>query len=850
MCVLTKNNLVFQSKNAYSAIMQKKEPRLAVRCFAGIIRFRYVILIVTLCITAYMINNCGDLRISADYSFVTDDIEPTVFVETSTAINQMKATTALGGESFSNTTDPLDLAISPLLLQNMYATTVPAYLEEDEKPIKNPNANYGDGFAIVITSENLFTPEMLSRISKLMRDMDYYPIVGPCVSPFNFVTLEKKGTRLAIVPMSPHIGYGEWTQEEADIFYERLYNDDIAGDYLYNQDTNTVLLYYRIEFASNQQLAEMRSFLQPLRDAGCTVAVTGYSTITERIMHYLNKDLFTLLSLCILVILVVYFFSFRSIRGVFIPFSVSVIGIIWTLGTMAKIGYSLSLVTLLTPCLVLILGSSYSIHMLNEYYAECRESLASPPDTVCQSSSKILKTILLASLTTIIGFLSLTFARTSAFREFGISIAIGVSYCAVLSLTYLPALLSLMRRPKQKTLASVSHDQLSKLIQKVAQVSKKRSIIVVIIISCLAGLFGVIHSKVAYDSNYMSYFPSNDTLIQENVYFAQTMGGTDPYYLTIKAPNDETGYFLRPDVLSKVFAYEMKIQKECPDIVHVLSFPQYIAFINKVYSGSFEIPDSQAMVNMFIRILTMLKNQIGSDVLDVLINENATEITLSMRNYDSVEQDLQTTASAKRIADTLDIYRYMLPEGTSSMIWCFAYDLARGNDRVMEDQQLTTYISIIAVFIIACIVFRSLVFGIGALLPVLCGIMGNYIFMWAMGMSFDLVTVGFSSVTVGIGIDDALHFIIRYRLLRQKHPELACSKALDMTITQTGRPIILTTLSVVIGMMMFCFASYAPIKYFGLVMSVALASTMLATLSLLPAYLQFVDWLKVKWKLR
>lgn len=791
-----------------------------------------------------------NLRISADYSFVTDDIEPTVFVDNlpqplgADVVSRPFDTDAISAQ------EPLELAVSPILLQNLYASTIPTYSGETEKPIKNPNANYGDGFAIVISSENLFTPEILGKISKLMKDMDYYPIVGPCVSPFNFVTLEKKGTRLAIVPMSPHIGYGEWTQEEALLFRERLYNDDIAGNYLYNQDTNTVLLYYRIELASNEQLVEMRSFLQPLRDAGCTVAVTGYSTITERIMHYLNKDLFTLLALCILVILVVYFFSFRSIRGVFIPFSVSLIGIIWTLGTMAKMGYALSLVTLLTPCLVLILGSSYSIHMLNEYYAECRDKDASSFEIICQSSSTIFKTILLASLTTVIGFLSLTFARTTAFREFGISIAIGVFYCGILSLTYLPALLAFMKKPKQKALSAVVNDPLSRLIAKIAVVSKKNSIIIAIIVCCITGLFGLVHSKVSYDSNYMSYFPRNDTIIQENVYFAQTMGGTDPYYLTIKAPNDEAGYFLRPDILSKVFDYEIKIQEECPDIVHVLSFPQYIAFINKVYSGNFEIPDSQAMINMFVRILAMVKNQVGSDVLDVLINENATEITLSMRNFDSVEQDLQTNASAKRVANTLDKYRYMLPAGSSSMIWCFAYDMARGNDRVMEDQQLTTYISVIAVFIIACLVFHSLIYGIGALLPVLCGIMGNYIFMWAMGMSFDLVTVGFSSITVGIGIDDALHFIIRYRQLRREHPEIVCHKALNLTINRTGRPIILTTFSVVAGMMMFCFASYAPIKYFGMVMSVALSSTMLATLSLLPAYLLFVDWLKCKWKTR
>lgn len=828
--------------------MQEKKPKFSARCFSVIIKYRYVVLAITLLLTIIMVRNFRSLRITADYSFITDGIESSQFIQT--PIHLAESETGVVNLFKDTGTDEttLELALSPLLMENLYASTTQNFIEADEKPQKDPNAYYGDGFAIVITSDKLFTPEILTKISKLMKDMDYYPIVGPCLSPFNFVTLEKKGTRLAIVPMSPHQGYGEWTQEEADIFRERLYNDDIAGDYLYNQSMNTIMLYYRIQLASNQQLQEMRSFLQPLRDAGCTVAVTGYSTINERIMHYLNRDLFTLLSLCVLVILAVYFFSFRSIRGVFIPFSVSIIGIIWTLGTMAKMGYALSLVTLLTPCLVLILGSSYSIHMLNEYYAECKNCDDGAATVISRSCSTIYKTILLASVTTVLGFLSLTLARTTAFKEFGISIAIGVVYCSILSLTYLPALLSLMRKPKQKLLLSVSKDPISKFVKRISTVSRRRQKIVVAVLIAITGLFGFIHNKVQYDSNYMSYFPKHDEIIQENVYFAQTMGGTDPYYLTIKAPNSEPGYFLQPEILKQVFEYEQQIQQDCPDIVHVLSFPQYIAFINKVYSGNFEIPDNKAIISMFVRIMALLKNQIGSDVLDVLINEDSTEITLSMRNYDSVEQDLQTTASSKRIAQTLDQYRYLLPEGTSSRIWCFAYDLARGNDMVMEDQQLTTLVSILAVLIIACLFFRSIIYGIGALLPVLCGIMSNYIFMWAMGMSFDLVTVGFSSVTVGIGIDDALHFIVRYKQIAKDHPEYSYKQVIQATINSTGRPIILTTISIVAGMMMFGFASYAPIKYFGLVMSVALSSTMIATLFVLPVYLTFIGKLQAKRK--
>ena len=98
---------------------------------------------------------------------------------------------------------------------------------------------------------------------------------------------------------------------------------------------------------------------------------------------------------------------------------------------------------------------------------------------------------------------------------------------------------------------------------------------------------------------------------------------------------------------------------------------------------------------MLYRVLNQIEGQIGSNVLDVLINEDASEITLSMRNYDYVEQDLQTTSSARRLEQTLDYYRYMLPEGTSSEIHCAASSGVRASDMIMVDQNFALLVTVL-----------------------------------------------------------------------------------------------------------------------------------------------------------
>ena len=163
---------------------------------------------------------------------------------------------------------------------------------------------------------------------------------------------------------------------------------------------------------------------------------------------------------------------------------------------------------------------------------------------------------------------------------------------------------------------------------------------------------------------------------------------------------------------------------------------------------------------------------------------------------------------------------------------------------IVEDQNTATMISMIATVIIASITLFSVFRGCASIVPVLVGIMFNYIFMYFTGIPFDLVTIGFSSITFGAGIDDALHYLLRYKYNKTLYPDKKIEDIISMTLDETGRPIILTTVSIVAGMCMFLFASFTPIKYFGLFMSVALTVAMLATLFVLPVVMIVSNKLK------
>ena len=153
------------------------------------------------------------------------------------------------------------------------------------------------------------------------------------------------------------------------------------------------------------------------------------------------------------------------------------------------------------------------------------------------------------------------------------------------------------------------------------------------------------------------------------------------------------------------------------------------------------------------------------------------------------------------------------------------------------------------IFFVVLVSFKSFKYSIFSLVPVLTGVLANYIFMYVTGIPFDLVTVGFSSVTVGVGVDNALHFIIRYRRNILEH-KLQVGDAIRVTINETGKPILLTSVSIIMGLMTLTFASYVPVQYFGLLVSIALLNTLIATLFILPAVILLSEKIHARMLLR
>lgn len=786
-------------------------------------------LIVILLITAFFLYHAAFLHLDADYNSLMNETGKGVSYQGGSGEYMDQQGSALV-ESFIPETMVLD---TTALGSHLVASA------EVEPPMPEDNLAYSTSYLVMVESPALFEAETLNRITTVMQKLTDTGYLSKSFSVLDFVTFEKKGSRLVTVPLGSSSMQNKWTEEQAQLLKQRIENDPLVKNYLVSENLDAMLFSFESFALTHQMEAELSNLLDELREADITVSINGGAIITNRLMHYLGRDLSILLSLCFIAILTIYYLSFKAKRSVLLPFSMSLIGIIWTFGTMHLLGYSLTIINIVTPCMVLNLGSSYAIHVIGEYYADYAKGL-----NPIQSTQKILRTIVFACITTVIGFMSLLFSKTPALREFGIAVGIGVSYCAVLASTYLPAMLSLVVPPKQEQIKTYKKGYLAQLVISIDRSVKHAwPLLVVVFLLVIIGYFAT-RDYIPVNTNYMSYLPKKEPLGETSRRFAQKMGGDTPFLITVEAPEGESQFFLKSGNLQDVYAFEQAVQQSSDDVRHIISFASYVAFANSVYSQEEGIPESDGLLNLLSRMVILMSRQ-GQEDMGTIMNPEGTKLTIILQNYDAKEQALGTIGSAKRIEDTVISLLPLLPNGTIVTLDGEPHRSLHFSEALLSDQMKSTYASVLLVFLVVLFAFKSVSLALYALIPIISGVMANYIFMYFFQIPFDMITVSFGSIAVGAGIDDAIHFLIRYKN-KLGIDDRTVESLLSETIRETGRPIILTTLSIVGGMLMFLFASYTPVRYFGSLMSMALLNCMLSTLLIMPSVIRLVTFFQRK----
>ena len=693
---------------------------------------------------------------------------------------------------------------------------------------------------IAVEGRDLFDLQALQAFDSVIRELESDETVLGSINPFNFLTFKREGRRLHPVTAAPG-GRAPGNEAELQEFKSLLLSDPLARNLVLSGDQSALCAIFPVEYQEDySRLLDMVETSRSTLERHYTVYITGAPVILHTTRTALLGDVPKFLVFSVIVILAILYLSFRSLRSLGLPLIVVGLGTLWTMGTMHLLGFELTVVSIMVPPLVLTLGSAYSIHILNQYYREARVK-GEDKVWIAQSVGHINQTILLAALTTIIGFSSLASANLSQIREFGLATSIGVVYCALLTLFFFPAILRLLPAPRPAERDRALKGLIARFMERLsAWVIRNRVYILATVVLIAAG-FALTLRNITYQTDYLSYFREKQWVIRDSQEIVKRFGGYSNVFITIEAPAGEENYFLKPEVLDTIARFEVELQKE-PDICYLFSLTQQLKLMNLKLTGKFAIPESRAPILLLSRYMTaMINSPYGRSMAARPVNPDFTRFTIFLRAWNAQTKALMMEPEFKVLMRKIEaLVDAKLNVGSERVIWGRALALLYISETLSRDQLFSVAVSLFFIFLVTTAGFRSLRLGLLTLIPMLTGIMLNFIIMVLWHLPFDVVTVMFSSVAIGVGIDDSIHLIIRYRRQIGIYTgKVDKAVVLAHTLKTTGRPILLTSLSLVAGLLVLCFSHFLPILYFGILVSLALVTTTVGALIILPALLSF-----------
>ena len=723
------------------------------------------------------------------------------------------------------------LSLPFLQYSGHYQDLIPENLQAiqtiEKNGLEEPDFHY---LILAVQNNSPFEIGKLQALQEAIRSIEGEEEIHESVNPFNLPTFEKTGTRLRIVSMSP----GAIAPTDADsleIFKKRIQDDVFSRNLIVSPDLSTLAVLFPTDRMDDYSglLARVNEALKPV-EKHYLVHLGGQIVFDNASRVAISRDAPVFLGVGLAVVFLSFFLGFRSLRGVLLPVSIVLLGTLWTLAIMSLVGIRMTIMSVVTPALILTLGSSYCIHILDRYYREAPGS----PKEIASATLGVLRTVVTASVTTAIGFASLMATSIRQVREFGVATAAGILICALLSVLYLPAVLSKLPPPRRRQQGRLRNGIISRLAPSAARLIIRYRWAALAVLLLIGGGAGLTFRTLVFRTDYTSLYRRETKAVEDNLFIARQFGTFVHAYLTLDA--GEKDFFLEEQVLRKVSALEEALAEK-PDIAHLSSFVSYLKAMNQIYSGEFAIPQNRSMIMLLSRSFRLLAGSSTGAASHVgkFVDRDFSRMTIVMRVYDSENRTFIFEDRYKTLVEGIEAdMSVYIPPDIDAYLWGMSLSSLRLSDALRRDQLWSIAVSAVLVLIVLSLTLRSVRLGLISLVPMTAGILMNFILMALFRIPLDAVTLTFSGVVIGLGVDDSVHLLLHYRRYRKR---MDTHQAIETTLRTTGRPILLTSGALIAGLSVLSLSTFTPVLYFGVLVSLAVFTTTAGALVLLPALL-------------
>ncbi len=687
-------------------------------------------------------------------------------------------------------------------------------------------------------------PRWFAALAELTHELEGIEALGPdkviSLANIQVPSLVSKGLLpgVALVPLAP----APVDRASADRMAQRIGQLQLLQGLIVSKDLRATAVIAKLDRATDPRQAQSLQIrvvkqVQQIIDRqqakhGLRFHLAGTPVTKSAFVNLLERDMRVFVPTCVLLIGLVLLGLFRSWRGLVLPLATVLLALLWTLATMAVFGRTINTMTALLPPLLMAVGIADAVHLLS-HWARCRKQIADPAEAVIEALHGTRSAIVMTTLTTMMGFLSLYLSPVEPIREFGVLAAVGAFYALVLSLTMAPALLRLFPgRPADPDRPRVGPPAGATLLARGARHVGRFAVSHPVWVLSLNALLviALVGASVAWlrvEVNFVRYFKTDHPLSHAISFFDRRMAGTAPIELVISST--QPGTFKRPETLRKLARFQQDLAR-FESIDTSISIADFLSAANGLMTGRYEIPATEREIQGFQFYLPLARRGKGKDPV-VTEQADTARIAVRAKSIGSTECKRLVTRIHALFERTIQAEQ---PELTLTVTG-EAVIFMEVSDSITVSQVRSFCLALVLVFCAILILLRSLRLALISLVPNLFPIAVAFGIMAATDIDLNTSTAMVACIAIGIAVDDTIHFLSAYRknLSLFSDPK----EAILETCESVGAACAATTVILCAGFGVSALASFYPTIYFGVMSAVTIAAALYADFLLLPALL-------------
>ena len=589
---------------------------------------------------------------------------------------------------------------------------------------------------------------------------------------------------------------------------------------------------------NHKNILEIRKLIQNYNEIG-KIHLGGIPMIADDMMSFIKNDIVVFGTGVFLFIVATLWFVFRKLLWIIVPLSSCFFAIVIMTGLLGLLGWKVTVISSNFIALMLILTMAMNIHMSVRYIQIRKEKpeLANV-DIILITASKMFWPILYTVLTTICAFLSLIISEIKPVIDFGWMMTFGLITSFTVTFTLLPTILNFLSKDR----IEIKDTNKSVITNFFANTSINNSKTIFSITSLIIILSVIGINKLEVENSFINYFKKNTEIYKGMKLIDDKLGGTTPLEIILKFPaktkevkedddfddwgedensNNDKYWFTKDkiDKIDKVHNYLDSLD----GIGKVLSFSSILQVAKKLNNNK-----ELGTLEMGI-LYSKMPESIKKEIIDPYISIKDNEARINLRIIDSkkelrrnelikkIEYDLQNKLNLKKdefkLAGVLILFNNLLQS-------------------LFKSQILTLGFVMIGIFVMFLILFRNLTLSLIGVVPnfiaafFILGIIG------LLGIPLDMMTITIAAITIGIAVDNSIHYIYRFK------EEFSLSKRYEETLklchSTVGTAILNTSITIVFGFSILVFSNFIPTIYFGVFTGIAMLLAMVSVLTLLP----------------